>query len=262
MSTDKTPDPAGEISGRTQDDSRAVLWSSSNLVALGSAAVLTVYGAGYMKTQAAAQRFAEEDAARSRPRPSQLVAVSQAAEPAPVVDTTVVRGVVQPRTNAAVSSNEADSSRSKAPLVAEPATVAAPAAMKGAASEPAPGPAVPAVTPERAVAAPAKVDSVAVAAAQRADSVEKAKPQLRDGSYMGYGTSRHGDVEATIEIKGGRIVFAFISRCLTQYPCSLMDHLLPQVLARQSIEVDYVSGATQSVNALYYALGEALQKAK
>ena len=31
---------------------------------------------------------------------------------------------------------------------------------------------------------------------------------------------------------------------------------------RQSPEVDYVSGATQSVNAFYYAVVEALNKAK
>jgi hypothetical protein len=42
-------------------------WLRSNLVALGSAAVLSVYAAGFMKTTAAAQRFAQEDAARQRP---------------------------------------------------------------------------------------------------------------------------------------------------------------------------------------------------
>jgi uncharacterized protein with FMN-binding domain len=34
------------------------------------------------------------------------------------------------------------------------------------------------------------------------------------------------------------------------------------VVARQSAEVDYVSGATQSTNAFYYAVVEALSRAK
>jgi len=38
--------------------------------------------------------------------------------------------------------------------------------------------------------------------------------------------------------------------------------LPPQVVTRQSAEVDYVSGATQSSNAFYYAIVEALSKAK
>ncbi|MEI9971228.1 MAG: FMN-binding protein [Ignavibacteriota bacterium] len=44
----------------------------------------------------------------------------------------------------------------------------------------------------------------------------------------------------------------------------LQRHLAvaPEVHERQSAEVDYVSGATQSANAFYYAVVEALSKAK
>jgi uncharacterized protein with FMN-binding domain len=38
--------------------------------------------------------------------------------------------------------------------------------------------------------------------------------------------------------------------------------LPPQVIQRQTAEVDYVSGATQSSNAFYYAIVEALKQAK
>jgi uncharacterized protein with FMN-binding domain len=39
--------------------------------------------------------------------------------------------------------------------------------------------------------------------------------------------------------------------------------MLPQqVIDRQSAEVDFVSGATQSTNAFYYAVLNALKKAK
>jgi uncharacterized protein with FMN-binding domain len=65
-----------------------------------------------------------------------------------------------------------------------------------------------------------------------------------------------------VEIKGGRIVGAVISQCLTRYSCSWVSHLPAQVVARQSAEVDYVSGATESANAFYYAVLKALAQAK
>ena len=55
---------------------------------------------------------------------------------------------------------------------------------------------------------------------------------------------------------------AFISECLTQYSCSWIANLPGQVVTRQSSEVDYVSGATHSANAFYYAVVDALKKAK
>ena len=83
----------------------------------------------------------------------------------------------------------------------------------------------------------------------------------KDGSFTGVGKSRHGDIEATVVIKGGRIQSAAVSRCMTRYACSVIDELPPQVAQRQSPEVDYVSGATESTNAFYYGLVEALSKA-
>ena len=74
--------------------------------------------------------------------------------------------------------------------------------------------------------------------------------------------SRHGDVEVTVIIEGGRITAAAISRCLTRYSCSWIAHLQPQVAERQSPEVDNVSGATESADAFYYAVVEALKAAK
>lgn len=88
------------------------------------------------------------------------------------------------------------------------------------------------------------------------------KTALKDGLYFGWGTSRHGDIQAGVEIKGGKIASAFISECLTQYSCSWIANLPGQVVTRQSSEVDYVSGATHSANAFYYAVVDALKKAK
>ena len=65
-----------------------------------------------------------------------------------------------------------------------------------------------------------------------------------------------------IVVKDGKIIYASITECKTQYSCSWIAALPPQVVARQSAEVDYVSGATQSTNAFYYAVIEALKQAK
>ena len=98
--------------------------------------------------------------------------------------------------------------------------------------------------------------------ATAADAAAAAPVSYRDGMYLGRGTSRHGDIEALVEINNGRIVSAVISQCLTRYSCSWISALPPQVVARQSPDVDYVSGATQSANAFYYAVLQALSQAK
>ena len=88
------------------------------------------------------------------------------------------------------------------------------------------------------------------------------KPLLKDGTYSGWGTCRHGDIQATVVLAAGRITSATISQCYTRYPCSWISPLPPQVTQRQSPETDYVSGATESTNAFYQALMDAIHKAK
>lgn len=63
-------------------------------------------------------------------------------------------------------------------------------------------------------------------------------------------------------IEGGRILSANITQCRTRYSCDVIDRIIPQVAQRQSPEVDYVSGATESADAFYGAVFEALSKAK
>jgi uncharacterized protein with FMN-binding domain len=82
-----------------------------------------------------------------------------------------------------------------------------------------------------------------------------------DGTYVGYGTSRRGDVEVTLTIDGGRIVSCVISRCLTQYPQSRINGLPGQVVARQTAAVDRVTGATYSTQAFRDAVAAALRRA-
>jgi uncharacterized protein with FMN-binding domain len=85
---------------------------------------------------------------------------------------------------------------------------------------------------------------------------------LRDGVYVGSGSSRHGGIEATVTIRGGQIVSAEITRCGTRYPCSRIAALAGQVIARQGAAVDFVSGATDSSRAYQAAVTAALAKAR
>ena len=90
----------------------------------------------------------------------------------------------------------------------------------------------------------------------------KPKEAWQDGTYSAWGFSPHGNIEATVRIAGGRIESAVISQCRTRYSCGVIDTLPPQVALRQSADVDYVSGATQSADAFFEAVFTALNKAK
>lgn len=219
------------------------------LLALGAAAVLTVYTAGYARTREAAARFADADRAARRPGPP-------VGSPAP--------SVVPPQ--AVVR----DSAAATVDTARAPANVAA-AAPRDVPVLDAPKP------PQPVVLAPqdstARQDTAAPAATPAADTTSTAsdssardsvatQPAWKDGEYYGWGTSRHGDIQAGVEIKGGRITAAWVQQCLTRYSCSWIAALPGQVVTRQSPEVDYVSGATQSTNAFYYAVVEALARAK
>jgi uncharacterized protein with FMN-binding domain len=188
---------------------------SHGLVALSSAAVLTVYSAGYVRTRAAAARF-EVPAASRRGGHRAATAVGLLASDATV------------STSALIASGTA------------PDIEAAP--------EPAHG------TPMRAEPAPPVDPSEQPFVFRGAFK--------KDGTFLGWGYSRHGDIQASVQIENGRIVSAVIAQCLTRYSCDVIDKLPPQVAARQSADVDHVSGATESADAFYDAIVDALSKAK
>jgi uncharacterized protein with FMN-binding domain len=217
---------------------------------MSTAAVLVVYSAGYVRTRAAAERFAEQTEARVRPAfaltapsvPAHAAVESPASAPAHDAETT------PPATP--MRASEKKPRRKRTVELVAPAARVAPEALTAPVAPVAPvapiAPAPPAPAPPAAAAPPAA----------------PAPQPLRDGTYFGWGTSRHGDIEAQVVIEGGRIASATIAQCLTRYSCSVIAKLPPEVAERQSPEVDYVSGATQSTNAFYYAVVEALSKAK
>lgn len=220
---------------------------SINLTALGSAAVVAVYAAGYLRTRPIAEKYERQDSER-RPTPAATVAAPIDADR--LMDTVRAETlrVAAPSPATAPKAALTPDKKQKAP----PAAVTIDSVTAAKDSAPAP-PALPVDStpiPPQATAtppAPAAKDSVKV---------------WKDGTYQGWGTSRHGDIQAAVEIQGGRIVKAYITQCLTRYSCSRIANIIPQVVERQSPEVDYVSGATQSTDAFYYAIVEALSKAK
>jgi uncharacterized protein with FMN-binding domain len=215
----------------------------NSLLALSSAAVLAVYAAGYVRTKSAADRFALQAEERRPAVPATPVATL--VPPPPILPPVQVPSAPKPQEKRSPRRVAA----TRAPQTAQVISVAP----QAAASAPAiVVPALPAPPVEPPTAAPEPP----------AAPVAPPKPVYKDGTYLGWGTSRHGDIQAQVVIEDGRIKAATIAQCLTRYSCNVIVTLPPQVAQRQSPETDYVSGATQSTNAFYYAVVEALSKAK
>lgn len=229
---------------------------ANSLVAISSAAVLAVYVAGYARTRSAANQF-EDQAAQRRsavsgpPRTASPMAELRPPAPAPPAS--------MPSSGASASSKPTRDAGGKPVLIAAavpiPTTAHGPSVATGFSPADAPAPSSQAAA-EPSPAANQAADPTAPVVNAPAASAWK------DGTYYGWGASRHGDIQAEVVIAGGRIASATIAQCLTRYSCSVISNLPPQVAMRQSPEVDYVSRATQSTNAFYYAVVEALGKAK
>jgi len=221
---------------------------SNGLVALGSAAVLTIYSAGYFRTREAAERFALQPVPlRAATREREVPAAPPSATPAP---------------------SSLSSSGASAPAPTEARV--APNAGRVLSDTPSVSKALPksAAVPEL----PVLTDSTATVGADQfaAEGSVIAAPEVapppaspyKDGTFTGWGYSRHGDLEATIVMQGGKISSSYISQCLTRYPCSVIAWLPAQVVTRQSDRVDLVSGATESAIAFADAIYRALETAK
>lgn len=99
---------------------------------------------------------------------------------------------------------------------------------------------------------------IAVAARVAASGIR----HYKDGAYTGWGNCDHGDLQALLVIRHGRIVAASIAQCFTRYPRDVIAQLPGQVVARQGANVDRISRATDSSDAFIDAVARALAKAR
>lgn len=231
---------------------------SNDLVAASCAAVLAVYAAGYLRTRDAVRRFEIHARDRKPTAPTEPTAAS----PRPIlIEAPMPQSAPEDKVTIATASGIQPAPKSR-PRVAtrkptsasvtrvDVATVAAQSSSPGTPREIQPV-SLPAeqVNPEMPIAITREPTSVSA-------------PKWRDGTYTGLGDSPHGDIEARVVIKDGRIVEAGIATCDTRYPCSVIDPLLHQPVERQTPDVDYMSHATESSDAYYYALVAALENAR
>jgi uncharacterized protein with FMN-binding domain len=266
--------------GRTHAGTRA----PATLMALSSAVVVAVYGAGFWKTRAAAERL-EANVRRSDGLEGRsggpgtaapgIEAPSRSAPPAapPAVEFTLPTAPAGDRRapSAAVTSSVPASepggvhARQPRPAGAAPtpATATSPSFVPSPTTAlPAQQASAPTSDAAPAASAPGNAAAVPTEAPQAAAIAEPKPPQYKDGEYLGWGSCRHGDIQAKVVITAGRITSATIAQCWTRYSCNWLDPVVPQVVQRQSPNIDYVTGATQSVDAFYWAVIDALAKAK
>src|ERR1041384_316477 len=235
---------------------------ANRLVAASCAAVLAVYVAGYSRTQSAANRLAAQVAERRAAvrDPERVISSVTGFRPrAPRVP----EGALVPVPSAPRPQHE--KSREARIEIVAPASADLPRAVNELkpVEAPASAPATPVEQVDAAPTPPVLEHKAEAAVGAPAVVLPSAPaPAWKDGAYTGWGYSRHGNIEAAVVIEGGRIASATISQCRTRYSCSVIDKLIPQVAQRQSPDVDYVSGATQSADAFYGAVVEALSKAK
>lgn len=254
---------------------------ANSLVVMSSAAVLAVYSAGYVRTRPAAEKFAarsfEREPARPNRPPTREVSTAKAIAPSPLAVTEPPKPPAEPHPAAApkpepkresvAARNSADSPKINSIAAAKPPEVepATPLAHKIIAPETTASVAAAPVT-SPAAAIPVAIQPIqpteGSTAAPSTPSTTPAPKVWKDGKYTAWGSCRHGDLEATVVIEGGRIVSAQISNCQTRYPCDIIDKLPPQVVKRQTANVDRIGGATESADAFYAAVYWALDQAK
>ena len=237
--------------------------SANSLIALSSAAVLAVYTAGFMRTKAAAEHL---EVLEARVRPGMSAPQGEGPTATPALTPAIAEPVaIQPQAlpvgpvAAAIAKVEAPKVLAPAPVATLPETK--PEMKEEAAVVP---PAAPAV-PEAPAPVPAPAPVVAPAPAPPPSPVPATPPQptWKDGTYLGWGSARHGSIQASVEVAGGHIAVAKIEQCQMRYSCNVIERLIPQVAQRGNPEkIDYISGATESSNVFYWALIDALSKAK
>ena len=244
--TSRVAPPPGKGNQRKGGTSKRL---ANGLVALSTAAVMAIYGVGYARTApAAANTFAAplvvatpEVAAVAPTATATLAATATATATTPPATATSTTTATRPARGRGSSGTTASAAITTTP------TASSAAANTG--------------TTASAATTPTASASASASAGTPATTTASTATDYQDGTYTGTGTSRHGSIGVTVVISGGKIVSAEITQCGTRYPCSKIANLPGQVIARQSANVDFVSGSTDSSTAYKSAVAAALAQA-
>mgnify|MGYP001011005894 CR=1 FL=1 len=86
----------------------------------------------------------------------------------------------------------------------------------------------------------------------------------KDGEYLGKASSYNGNVEVKVTISGGKITAIDIVKTKDdeEYFFDAQKKVIPEILEKQSTDVDAVAGATTSSEGIAHAVEKALEQAK
>lgn len=86
----------------------------------------------------------------------------------------------------------------------------------------------------------------------------------KDGEYLGKASSYNGNVEVKVTISGGKITAIDIVKTKDdeEYFFDAQKKVIPEILEKQSTDVDAVAGATTSCEGICHAVQKALEEAK
>jgi uncharacterized protein with FMN-binding domain len=285
-------DPAPIVTSKPHPAGHSAKRSKRNLVALGSAAVIAVYTAGFFHTAEAARKLATDERQRSESSGRGSQGPSSRAEPAPAPSAVTTATPAATPANAlpvpapvappAAAVAPAQSAVAVTPPPSAPVVTALPVTTTmpvSAATSPAPtvaaapAPVVPAsssvpvpTTPVPVAAlpaSPATATAVTTTAAGAPAATPAVAKKYKDGAFFGWGRCRHGDLKVIVELKDDKIVSAEIAECYTRYSKNVISRLPKQLTDRQNPDkLDRISGASDSSDAYYYAVVEALKAAK
>lgn len=85
---------------------------------------------------------------------------------------------------------------------------------------------------------------------------------LEDGEYLGTYENKRWDNQVKIKIESGTIIDIEVIDTIKFEKPEVTQMLISQVLEKQSLEIDGVTGATVTVNAYLKAIENALMKAR
>ena len=110
----------------------------------------------------------------------------------------------------------------------------------------------------------ASANSTAASSDSKAVDANSASGTYKDGEYLGKASAYNGNVEVKVTISGGKMTAIDIVKTKDDedYFFDAQKKVIPEILEKQSTDVDAVAGATTSSEGIAHAVEKALEQAK